>query len=82
MKCGLSKQIRKALAKDHACFVLVTCSEPDKEGHMEVEMNYEGDSMLAAYLLQSAQKCLDERVCLEEEPDLTNFISDESRHIN
>ena len=48
------------------CYVLLTCSEPDEFGSMEVEMKYEGERWLAAYLVNSAQGVLedeeDERV--------------------
>ena len=51
-----SKQdLRKALAEKNACFVLITCGEPSEDGRMEVEMTYEGDASLAAYLIESAQ---------------------------
>ncbi len=42
------------------CYVLLTCSEPNEDGTMEVEMNYEGERWLAAYLVKSAQGVLDE----------------------
>jgi hypothetical protein len=60
MKTGISKDIRKALAKDHACYVLITCTEPSEDGDMNVEMTYEGDPVLAAYLLERAQMFVDE----------------------
>jgi len=48
------EEIKDALKKKHACYVLITCSEPSKEGKMEVEMSYDGDESLAAYLTESA----------------------------
>lgn len=45
----------KLLQKEHACYVLITCGNPSSEGKMEVELTYEGDPCLAAYLLESAQ---------------------------
>jgi hypothetical protein len=42
------------------CYVLLTCSEAAADGSMEVEMKYEGDKWLAAYLIQSAQGILEE----------------------
>ena len=60
MKQDVSKEVKEALAKEHACYVLITCSEPTPEGKMDVQMNYEGDPVLAAYLLQGAQSYLDE----------------------
>ena len=43
------------LGEKNACYVLITCSEPSEDGKIEVEMTYEGDSVLAAYLIESAQ---------------------------
>lgn len=65
MEKDVHKQIRKLLAKDFAGFVLVTCKNPLSDGKMQVEMSYEGDPVLAAYLLEGAQGYLD-----EEEKDL------------
>ena len=47
------KKIKKLL-EDQKCFVLLTCSEPSKDGQMNVEMIYEGEDVLASYLLESA----------------------------
>lgn len=55
MKSKVDKEIRDKLAKRHACYVLITCDTPSKDGHMNVEMTYEGDPVLAAYLLEGAQ---------------------------
>ncbi len=54
------KRIKKLLAKDYAGFVLITCKTPSAKGQMEVEMSYEGDPVLASYLLEGAQGYLDE----------------------
>jgi len=51
----IDKEIRKQLAKKHACYVLVTCDQPTEEGKMNVEMSYDGDPALASFLLQGAQ---------------------------
>ena len=53
-------KIRKALGEKCACYVLITCSEPTTDGKMEVEMTYEGDACLAAYLIESAHGIMDE----------------------
>lgn len=45
---------------ENACYVLITCGQPSKDGTMQVEMTYEGDPTLAAYLLESAQGFFDE----------------------
>ncbi len=46
---------KQQLKEDHACYILITCGEPTNGGKMQVEMTYEGDPSLAAYLLESAQ---------------------------
>jgi hypothetical protein len=61
MKRDNVKQIRETLAKNHACYVLITCNEPTEDGDMQVEMTYEGDPTLAAYLLQGAQSFIDQQ---------------------
>jgi hypothetical protein len=60
-KSKKDKQLCDALAKKHACYVLITCDEPTLDGNMQVEMTYEGDASLAAYLLQGAQSLIDEK---------------------
>jgi hypothetical protein len=57
---GPSPDIKTLLKKNNACFVLITCQEPNKEGKMHVEMTYEGDACLAAYLIESAQIFINE----------------------
>ena len=57
----ISEEIKAELSKDHSCYVLVTCNSPNEEGKMQVEMSYEGDPILAAYLLQGAQTFLEEQ---------------------
>lgn len=52
---GLTADLKKVLSKNKACYVLITCGEPSEDGKMEVEMTYEGDACLAAYLIESAQ---------------------------
>jgi hypothetical protein len=51
--------VHKELAERNACYVLITCGQPSAEGKMEVEMTYEGDVSLAAYLIESAQSIID-----------------------
>lgn len=48
------------LPKKNACYVLITCDEPSEDGRMQVEMTYEGDACLAAYLIESAQGIIHE----------------------
>ncbi|MBT3394340.1 MAG: hypothetical protein HN411_04430 [Waddliaceae bacterium] len=38
-----------------ACSLVITCQEPNDDGNMHVEMTCEGDTTLAAYLLEEAQ---------------------------
>ncbi len=52
-------EIKKALSENNTCYVLITCSEATKDGKMKVEMTYEGDPILAAYLVESAQNIID-----------------------
>ncbi len=61
MKQDKDTKIREALAKKYACYVLITCNEPGEDGDMQVEMTYEGDPTLAAYLLQGAQSFMDQQ---------------------
>ena len=53
--------ITKQLAENNACYVIITCGEPSEDGKMEVEMTYEGDEVLAAYLIESAQGFIDQQ---------------------
>jgi len=61
MKTKIDKDIREQLAKKYACYVLITCDSPSDDGRMNVEMSYEGDPALAAYMLQGAQSYLEEQ---------------------
>ncbi len=55
------RQIEKAVKEKCACYVLITCSEPNAEGKMEVEMDYQGDEDLAAFLIESASQVFEDR---------------------
>jgi hypothetical protein len=61
MKRNVQKLLKDTLAKQHVCYVLITCDAPSDDGNMQVEMTYEGDAALAAYLLQGAQSFIDEQ---------------------
>ena len=65
MKDDVHERVRKLLKKDYAGYVLITCCNPSDSDQMQVEMTYDGDPVLAAYLLEGAQGYLD-----EEEKDL------------
>jgi hypothetical protein len=56
------ERIRNTLRNNHACYVLITCSDPSDEGKMEVEMSYDGDHCLASYLVDSAQNILEDQM--------------------
>ena len=51
--------VKKSLAENHACYVLITCGKLKQDGTMQVEMTYEGDPTLAAYLVESAQNFIE-----------------------
>ena len=55
----MSKMRRRS--KKNACTIYISCNEPSEDGKMHVEMTCEGDEILAAYLLESAQSILDDR---------------------
>jgi hypothetical protein len=57
-------KLKKFLTENHECYVLITCGRPSKEGKMNVEMTYEGDALLASYLVESASGLLDEQQSL------------------
>ncbi len=44
-----------------ACYVLLTCSAPDENGKMQVEMQYEGDETLASFLVENATQVFNEQ---------------------
>lgn len=50
---------KSALSDNNTCYVLITCGAPSKDGKMQVEMTYQGDPVLAAYLVESAQNFID-----------------------
>ena len=60
MKRGSARCLKDELAKKHACYVLITCDVPSDDGRMQVEMSYEGDAALAAYILHGAQMRMDD----------------------
>lgn len=65
-KADVDKSVKERLAKNHACYILVTCDGPQENGQMQVEMSYQGDPALASYLLIGAQNIIDEDSTLEE----------------
>ncbi len=55
-KIPLLEKIKSELADRYACYVLITCGEAGSDGSMQVEMSYEGDEVLASYLVENAQQ--------------------------
>ncbi len=62
----IREEIKAELAKDHACYVLVACNSPNNKGKIQVEMSYEGDPVMAAYLLEGAKNFLNHEEDQEE----------------
>ena len=54
------KSVKKKINNKTICYVLITCKEPEEDGYMDVEMCYDGDTMLASYLVNSAQSSFSE----------------------
>jgi hypothetical protein len=42
------------------CYVLITCEKPKDDGTIEVELEFDGDRWLAAYILKKANALFDE----------------------
>lgn len=61
-KGKVPNDLKKVLAKNHECYILITCGKPSADGNMQVEMSYEGDACLAAYLIETAQGALDDDI--------------------
>jgi hypothetical protein len=59
-KKEINSIIKRKTSGHTICYVLLTCSEAAADGSMEVEMKYEGEKWLAAYLIHSAQGILEE----------------------
>ena len=56
------KKIKKSLSKSTNCYVLMSCTAPNKEGKIKVSLSYEGDEILASYLVDSAQKYIEDKI--------------------
>jgi hypothetical protein len=54
-------RLKKDLGEEYACFVLITCTEPDAEGKMEVALDFEGDETLASFLIENAAQVAEDR---------------------
>jgi hypothetical protein len=62
MSAETRRQVKELLGEDNSCYVLITCGEPSPDGKMQIDMAYEGDPILAAYLLEGAQTVIDEQI--------------------
>jgi hypothetical protein len=54
-------RFKKELGDEYGCFVLIACTTPSQDGKMEVEMDYEGDETLAAFLVENASQVFEGR---------------------
>lgn len=63
---SLEREIKKAYDRKCACYVLITCTEPSADGKMDVEMNFEGDESLAAFLVENASQVFDHQISRRE----------------
>lgn len=52
-------EINRTLSENNSCYVLITCSVPSQDGRMDVAFSYGGDPVLAAYLVEDAQKIIE-----------------------
>lgn len=62
MQQNLRDNVEALLSDDCACYVLITCDKPSKNGEMQVAMSYQGDKDLASYLLHGALETFEERL--------------------
>jgi hypothetical protein len=62
MRHGNYEKLMELLAKEHSCFILITCDNKSSDGNMNVNMTYEGDPALASYLLDGAKARVDAEI--------------------
>ena len=60
METDFHRKYKKMLDGKHACYVLITCDKPDKQGKMNVHFSYEGEEALASYLIEGAKQHFEE----------------------
>ncbi len=53
--------LNKELGGEFACYVLITCTQPDAQGKMEVSLDFEGDETLASFLVENAAQVFEDR---------------------
>lgn len=52
--------IKEEVGEDVHSYVFITCEEEDSNGNIQVKMTYQGDPILVSYLLETAQKKLEQ----------------------
>lgn len=57
---------KNILGESCICCIMITCSQSGLDGNMQVEMHYEGDESLAAFLLENANQVFEERLSKKE----------------
>lgn len=55
-----------AEGSNNACTILITCEKAAHNGKMQVEMSFDGDSDLAALLIDNAQTYLEQEAFPEQ----------------
>jgi hypothetical protein len=81
MKHDVDQHIRSTLSKNHACYILITCDEPTEDGEMQVEMTYEGDLTVAAYLLEGAKTFIAQQQDPDEDSAVNALPSTKIHHL-
>ena len=61
METDVHEDYKELLVGKYAGYVLITCDSSDMKGEMQVQMSYEGDPDLIAYLLQGAKSFVDKK---------------------
>lgn len=60
MKEKVHDEFAKMILKKHKSYVLITCDEPDIHGKINVDMSYDGDPDLIAFMIHGAQQYLED----------------------
>lgn len=66
IKTLLPSTLEKKTKGQYACCVLITCKEPTKDGQMDVELSFEGDEVLASFLIQNASQLIEEQAVFRQ----------------
>ncbi len=81
MKRGMKKENEETMSDKYACYIVITCREPQTDGNMIVEMDWRGDPDLAQMLLQDAYDRIDMQ--MEEEEDLpAEYLAFDEEQVN